>query len=116
MEELARPRVKDIPTLDSNVVVGAGASVLGDIHIGENVSIGANAVVIRDIPNDSTVVGVPGRVAVRSGKKVPGINLDHTSLPDPLSQALGNLQHEIDHIESELKDFSKSKQKKAKDS
>ncbi len=91
------------PTLGNNVVVGGGAKVLGDITIGDNVSIGANAVVVRDVPSNSTVVGVPGRITSREGKKVPGINLDHTSLPDPLTQALEKLQHEIDHIEDEIK-------------
>jgi serine O-acetyltransferase len=93
------------PTLGKNVVVGAGAKILGNIHIGDNVTIGANAVVIRDVPASSTVVGVPGRIASRDGKRVPGINLDHTNLPDPLSQALQKLQHEIDKIEHELKDY-----------
>lgn len=93
------------PTLGNNVVVGTGAKVLGDIHVGDNVSIGANAVVVRDVPSNSTVVGVPGRITSREGKKIHGINLDHTSLPDPLTQALEKLQHEIDKIESELKDF-----------
>lgn len=93
------------PTIGNNVVVGSGACVLGDIHIGDNVSIGANAVVVRDVPSHSTVVGVPGRITSREGKKVPGINLDHTSLPDPLTQALSKLQHEIDKIEREIKDF-----------
>lgn len=92
------------PTLGNNVVVGAGAKVLGDIRIGDNVSIGANAVVVRDVPANSTVVGVPGRIASREGKRVHGINLDHTNLPDPLAQALEKLQHEIDKIEAELKD------------
>ena len=96
------------PTLGNNVVVGAGANILGDIHIGDNVSVGANAVVVRDVPANSTVVGVPGRIASREGKKVHGINLDHTSLPDPLMQALEKLQHEIDKIEGELKDFGRS--------
>ncbi len=96
------------PTLGNNVVVGAGACVLGNIHIGDNVSIGSNAVVVRDVPPNSTVVGVPGRITSREGKKVPGINLDHTSLPDPLTQALSKLQHEIDKIEKELKDFGVS--------
>lgn len=97
------------PTLGSNIVVGTGAKILGNIQIGDNVNIGANAVVLRDVPADSTVVGVPGRIARFSGKKVHGINLDHTSLPDPLSQALENLQHEIDKIESELKEFHQDK-------
>lgn len=93
------------PTLGNNVVVGTGAKVLGNIHIGDNVTVGANAVVVRDVPANSTVVGVPGRITSREGKKVPGINLDHTNLPDPLTQALQKLQHEIDKIEHELKDY-----------
>ena len=98
------------PTLGNNVVVGAGAKVLGDIKIGDNVNIGANAVVIRDVPDDSTVVGVPGRIARKLGKRLPGgVNLDHTSLPDPLQQALEKLQHEIDHIESEISDYNERK-------
>ncbi|MEA3490075.1 MAG: serine O-acetyltransferase EpsC [Candidatus Omnitrophota bacterium] len=94
------------PTLGNNVVVGAGAKVLGNIKVGNDVLVGANAVVVRDIPDDSTVVGVPGRIAKRRGKRIPGgINLDHTSLPDPIQQALERLQHEIDHIEGEIKEF-----------
>ena len=93
------------PTLGNNVVVGAGAKILGNIRIGDNVSVGANSVVIRDVPPNSTVVGVPGRISSREGKKVPGINLDYTNLPDPLTQALDKLQREIDKIEHDLKDF-----------
>jgi serine O-acetyltransferase len=100
-------RGKRHPTLGRNVVVGAGAKVLGDITVGDNVQIGSNAVVVRDVPSHSTVVGVPGRIASRSGKRVHGINLDHTALPDPLTQALEKLQHEIDKIEGELKDYGK---------
>src|SRR3990167_9165024 len=102
------------PTLGNNVVIGAGANILGDIHIGDNVSVGANAVVVRDVPANSTVVGVPGRIASREGKKVHGINLDHTSLPDPLTQALEKLQHEIDKIENELKEFGSDEKKHKK--
>ncbi len=97
------------PTLGDNIVVGAGAKVLGNITIGDNVSIGANAVVVRDVPANSTVVGVPGRIARREGKKVPGINLDYTSLPDPLANSLDRLQEEIDKIESEIKDWHEKK-------
>jgi serine O-acetyltransferase len=97
------------PTLGSNIVVGTGAKILGNITIGDNVNVGANAVVIRDVPPNSTVVGVPGRIAREEGRKVPGINLDHTSLPDPLAQALERLQQEIDHIESELKEYREKK-------
>jgi serine O-acetyltransferase len=102
-----KERGKRHPTLGNNVVVGTGAKILGNIKIGDNVNIGANAVVIRDVPSNSTVVGVPGRVAKKEGKKIPGISLDHTSLPDPLAKSLERLQHEIDKIEAELKEWHK---------
>lgn len=91
------------PTLGSNIVVGTGAKVLGNIKVGDGVMIGANAVVVKDVPDDSTVVGVPGRVVKKEGKEIPGMRLDHTSLPDPLAQALEHLQDEINQIEGELK-------------
>lgn len=100
-----KERGKRHPTLGNNVVVGAGAKVLGNITVGDNVVIGANAVVIKDVPSDSTVVGVPGRIVKQEGKVFPGIKLDHTSLPDPLAQALDKLQDEINHIESDLKKY-----------
>jgi len=100
-----KERGKRHPTLGKNVVIGAGAKVLGDITVGDNVQVGANAVVVRNAPANSTVVGVPGRIVRREGKKIPGISLDHTSLPDPISQALDRLQKEIDHIEGEITDY-----------
>lgn len=93
------------PTLGDNVVVGAGAKVLGNISIGDNVLVGANAVVIRDVPPDSTVVGVPGRITKINGEHKPGINLEHTNLPDPLAERLENLQHEIDEVEKHFKEW-----------
>ena len=93
------------PTLGDNVVVGAGAKVLGNIKIGDNVSVGANAVVLESVPANSTVVGVPGRIARREGRRVTGVNIDYTSLPDPLAQAMDRIQQEIEKIEHELKDF-----------
>ena len=92
------------PTLGDNVVVGAGAKILGNIRIGDNVSVGANAVVLEEVPPNSTVVGVPGRVARREGRKLSGVNIDYCHLPDPLAQALDRLQREIDTIENELKE------------
>ncbi len=91
------------PTIGNNVVIGAGAKVLGNIRIGNNVNIGANAVVIKDVPDDSTVVGVPGRIARKEGRKITEISLDHTNLPDPLSQSIERIQKEIELIETELK-------------
>ena len=96
------------PTIGDNVVVGTGAKVLGNISIGKDSVIGANAVVIRDVPEHSTVVGVPGRVAKIKDRSFPGIKLDHTHLPDPLSERLQSLQHEIDLIEQHLKQFRQS--------
>ena len=101
------------PTLRNNVVVGAGAKVLGNITLGDNVRVGANAVVIRDVPANAVVVGVPGRVVKHEGRAFPGINLDHTVLPDPLAQALEKLQHEIDLIEDQLKQHRKGTSRSA---
>ncbi len=95
------------PTIGNNVVISAGAKVLGNITIGDNVNIGANAVVIRTVPSNCTVVGVPGRVAKEKGKRIPGINLDHTNLPDPLTERLNKLQQEIDTVEKHLEEWRK---------
>lgn len=110
-----KERGKRHPTIGNNVVIGAGAKILGNINIGDNVNIGANAVVIRDVPPNSTVVGVPGRIAKKEGRKFPGISLDHSSLPDPLAQALDRLQHEIDIIETQMKEWHRDQQKDTKD-
>ncbi len=102
-------RGKRHPTLGDRVVIGAGAKVLGNIVIGENSMVGANAVVVRDVPAHSTVVGVPGRITRVADRHVPGINLEHSNLPDPLTDRLQKLQHEIDAIEHHLKEFRASK-------
>ena len=99
------------PTLGDNVVIGAGAKVLGSFTLGDNVQVGANAVVIREVPANSVVVGVPGRIVRQQGRHFPGINLDHTALPDPLTQALEKLQHEIDGIEQQIKEHREKNKK-----
>ena len=109
-----KERGKRHPTVGNNTVIGTGAKILGDITVGDNVNIGANAVVIRNVPANSTVVGIPGRIAKKEGKKVMGINLDHTNLPDPLTDRLENLQHEIDVIEKDLKSYHEQKKKERK--
>ncbi len=96
------------PTLGNNVVIGAGAKVLGNITVGADSMVGANAVVIRDVPEHSTVVGVPGRITRTKDRYFPGIKLDHTHLPDPLTERLEKLQHEIDALEQHLKEHRKS--------
>jgi len=77
---------KSHPTLGENVVVGAGAKVLGNITIGDSVRIGAGSVVLRDVPADCTVVGIPGRIVYRAGVKVTP--LEHGSLPDSEAVAI----------------------------
>jgi len=86
------------PTIGNNVVVGAGAKVLGNITVGDNSYIGSNAVVIKDVPPNSTVVGVPGRVTKQDGKKID-ISLDHIHVLDPIMQAIEDLQKKIDNLE-----------------
>lgn len=98
-----KERGKRHPTLGDRVVVGAGAKILGDITIGDDVYVGANAVVLRDVPGNSTVVGIPGRVARREGKRIPSATLDHVHLPDPIARDLENLHREIRRIEDYLR-------------
>lgn len=81
------------PTLKNNIVVGSGAKVLGNITIGNNVRIGAGSVVITNVPDDSTVVGIPGRIVMHKGQKKH--NLQHNEIPDPIRDALGQLAYEI---------------------
>ena len=83
------------PTLRDHVVVAAGAKVLGNIEIGEYSKVGANAVVVRDVPPHSTVVGVPGRVVSLRGQKLEGHELDHNLLPDPILRRLEHLERDI---------------------
>ena len=97
------------PNIGHRVVLGAGAKILGNITVGDDVRVGANAVVVRDVPADATVVGVPGRIVKEEGVHHPGINLDHTNLPDPMVDRLENLQREIDAIEAHLKTFRKDR-------
>ena len=88
------------PTLGENVVVGAGAKVLGNLQIGNNVRIGAGSVVLRDVPSDCTVVGVPGRVVYRSGVRVDP--LEHGRLPDSEAQVIRTLLDRIEMLEQQV--------------
>ncbi|NJR69023.1 MAG: serine O-acetyltransferase [Synechococcales cyanobacterium CRU_2_2] len=88
------------PTLGDNVVVGAGAKVLGNLEIGDNVRIGAGSVVLRDVPADCTVVGIPGRIVYRSGAKVSP--LEHGNLPDSEAQVIRTLLDRIDALEEQV--------------
>lgn len=102
-----KERGKRHPTIGDHVVIGAGAKVLGNITVGDHAMIGANAVVVRNVPQHSTVVGVPGRITRTKDRHFPGINLDHTHLPDPVTERLERLQQEIDALEEHLKEHRK---------
>ncbi|MBH8574810.1 serine O-acetyltransferase [Nostocaceae cyanobacterium CENA369] len=89
------------PTLGKNVVVGAGAKVLGNLQIGDRVRIGAGSIVLRDVPNDCTVVGVPGRIISRQ-ENANLSPLDHGKLPDVEASVIGSLLSRIEQLEQKL--------------
>lgn len=102
------------PTLEDNVLVGAGAKILGNVTIGENSNIGSNAVILYDVPKNATVVGVPGKVVRIDGQKPPkshAVELDHAALPDPLEQEVCMLSKRIMKLEKLLSDSSIEEQK-----
>ena len=98
------------PTLGNNVMVGSGAKILGPVNIGSDVKVAAGAVVLDDIPDQSTAVGIPARVVRRKGVKTD--NLDQIHIPDPISQELCKLEHKIKCLEQELDALRKEKQEK----
>ncbi|AGE20701.1 serine acetyltransferase [Geobacillus sp. GHH01] len=98
------------PTIKDNCLIAAGAKVLGSITIGENSKIGAGSVVLKDVPPNSTVVGIPGRVVVRDGVKVKK-DLNHTDLPDPIADRFRELEEEIARLKSELEALKQQERK-----
>jgi serine O-acetyltransferase len=102
-------REKRHPTLGDNVVVGAGAKILGGFTIGAGSRIGAGSVVVREVPGNSVVVGVPGRVTFRDGQRVAGqIDLNQVDLPDPLARTLEELIGRIHQLETEIERLKKA--------
>ncbi|GAB6077118.1 serine O-acetyltransferase [Desulfurobacterium crinifex] len=91
------------PTIGNNVVIGAGAKILGPVKIGNNCKIGANSVVIKDVPPNSTVVGIPGKVVRRDGIKPTRVDLEHGKLPDPVMESLKQMLDIIHELELEVK-------------
>ena len=114
------------PTIGENVMISAGAKVLGSFTIGENSKIGAGSVVLKEVPPNSTVVGVPGRVVKRNNVALPREDMDQVDLPDPVREDIANLQYanteltnHIIELEKELKavrkELKKKKNKKSKE-
>ena len=94
------------PTIGNNVLIGAGAKVLGPFKVGDNTNIAAGAVVLEEIPPDCTAVGVPARVVKHKGVRVDC--LDQIHIPDPVSQELCRMSHRIALLEKELKKYQKT--------
>lgn len=97
-----KERGKRHPTLGNHVVVGAGAKILGWIKIGDNVKIGANSVVLKSVPPNSTVIGVPARVIKMEGERVPEATMDHINIPDPIADRFETLEQELIELRKKL--------------
>ncbi|WP_100334347.1 serine O-acetyltransferase [Bacillus alkalisoli] len=89
------------PTLQDNALIAAGAKVLGNITIGENSKVGAGSVVLKDVPNNSTVVGIPGKIVIQNGVKVKK-DLNHQDLPDPIADRFLELENEVKELQEQL--------------
>ncbi|NLM25418.1 MAG: serine O-acetyltransferase [Firmicutes bacterium] len=88
------------PTIEEGAVIASGAKVLGSFTVGKNAKVGAGAVVLNCVPDNSTVVGVPGRIVVRDGQRVN--DLQHHLLPDPVQQYINSLQNQVNKLECRL--------------
>ncbi|AIE58620.1 serine O-acetyltransferase [Bacillus methanolicus] len=97
------------PTVKDNALIATGAKVLGSITIGENAKIGAGAVVLEDVPPNSTVVGMKARVVVKDGIRVK--DLDHTNVPDPIADRFKEMETEINKLKKALEELTKERSK-----
>lgn len=93
------------PTIGNNVVIATGAAVLGSFRVGDNARIGAGSVVLTEVPPNSTVVGVPGRIVRENGRKVDTIELDHANLPDPLEKVLRGMAGKIESLAARVREL-----------
>ena len=98
------------PTLRDNVMVSAGAKVLGSFTIGENSKIGAGSVVLEEVPPNCTVVGVPGRVVKMNDEKIPRLDMDQVHLPDPISNDIRELQADNIRMHRQIQEMEKRMQ------
>ena len=97
-----KERGKRHPTLGNHVVVGAGAKILGGIKVGDNVKVGANSVVLKSVPPNSTVTGVPARVVKMEGERLPEATMDHINVPDPIADRFEALERELIELRKKL--------------
>jgi len=97
------------PTIGNRVVIASGAKVLGSFKVGDNANIGANSVVLREVPPNSTVVGIPGRIVKRNGKRVAD-RLDHANLPDPVVDTFRQMQKEINELKAEVEQLRQERE------
>lgn len=95
------------PTLEDNVMVSAGAKIIGSFTVGENSKIGAGSVVIEEVPPNCTVVGVPGRIVKRNNVKIPRSDMDQCNLPDPVQEDINVLQRENSELCNRIIDMEK---------
>lgn len=99
------------PTLGDNVVVGSGAKILGPFTVGDNSKVGSNSVVVKEVPANSTVVGVPGRVVFSEGQKPePKADLEHGRLPDPEAKAIACLFDQIQSLEKRVRELTEEQE------
>ena len=96
-------KTKRHPTIEKGVIIGAGAKVMGNITIGEYSKIGTGAVVLKDVPPNSTCVGVPGRIVRRKGEPNKKVDLDHDKLPDPVADAYRTIQNHLKETDQQIK-------------
>lgn len=99
------------PTIEDNVLIATGAKVLGSITVGENSKIGAGSVVLKEVPANSTVVGIPGKVVIQDGVRLKR-DLNHTDLPDPTGDRLKKLEQEMVAMQEELETLRNERSKK----
>lgn len=104
-----KEKEKRHPTILDDALIATGAKVLGSITVGKGAKIGAGSVVLKDVPDHSTVVGIPGRVVVQNGKKI-NRDLNHQDLPDPISDRFKELEREMEKLKGELASLSRKEE------
>lgn len=105
------------PTVGDNVLIGAGAKILGPVHIGNNSMVGAGSVVLDDVPDNCTVTGMKARIIKMDGQRVspPSVSLEHTKVPDPVAQEIGEVRNEMQATECNVQSLFEELQSKIKE-